>query len=66
MIQSVRDFDEKSGQDKEKKLDGIMDETETMERFLGLKKYLYFFCKSIILNICYIIITTITYSYVHT
>ena len=54
---AVRDFDEKTCKDKQK-----TNYFETMECFLGLRKYLYFFCKCIVLNmkipLCYIIIIT--------
>ena len=42
---SVTDFDEKTRQDKQKKT-----YFEKMEHFLGLRKYIYFFCKSIVSN----------------
>ena len=45
MAMAVRDFDEKTRQDKQKKT-----YFETMERFLGLRKYIYLFCKSIVSN----------------
>ena len=45
LITTVREFDEKTHQDKQNKT-----YFETMERFLGLWKYLYFFCKSIVSN----------------
>ena len=41
-VTAVRDFDEKTRQDKQKK-----PYFERMEHFLGLRKYLDFFCKSI-------------------